>query len=707
MPGAELPTRGDRFVALTGLAQGIRRRVANRVPANLKSRLRRVWPRRRRDALHLCVVCRDVRHYDYVRHSVGRAHAVFDVLHIIVGSQDELIECLETWSPRVRVTRCAAMSRGPAGTCCQLKGVVPNGAWCLLLESNEIPSRFLLDHIRPAVRRLAAEGYRHARLPVVEHVDGKRCGPEPDDLPRIPEELAAGACDTRPRLVRNIGSGAFATERDADSRCEGSPGPAYLPLYLCRYPADVSRIEAGGSGPRPKFEPCPDSCCAFDIDFTSECDVLPRSVPRLYPDWEIVECDGFHRASSVRRQVRVSLNESAAAVIACIDGRRSVDVIAGLLSAVEPASTAKVREGVKAVVGRLLRDGIVSVRTPPPVQTALPGGVPPDVRDAVARELEYWRHAGAWRDEAMQQCGLPYGIVVASFDNGGVEIRPRYEHEHRVTVLAAYLDDIAAGAPDISGEFAFQLGDMAHGSVQYPVLGFSKYFRDRETVVLIPDYYFMAGYGGLTEEVENAAHRISWRDKIAEAIWRGAPTGQHNSDDTWRKNLRIRLCFHARRNRDILDAGLTSFAQTSPGASESIRRAGLVRNRLTEYQQMYYKYLLNVDGNSCSWSGAYWKLLSNSLMIQVVNDDPQDLGGDHGIGYRQWYHHWLENGRHYLGCEMSDLREVIEWARDHDRECEEIAGAATSFARSRLTPDVGKIYTTEVLRELSRIRSRR
>ena len=76
-----------------------------------------------------------------------------------------------------------------------------------------------------------------------------------------------------------------------------------------------------------------------------------------------------------------------------------------------------------------------------------------------------------------------------------------------------------------------------------------------------------------------------------------------------------------------------------------------------------YKYLLDIDGNSCTYSRCRWILLSNSILLKVSSD------------FTQWYYKRLIPYENYVPIQndLSDLQEVFCWLKQEDKAAYAIA----------------------------------
>lgn len=144
---------------------------------------------------------------------------------------------------------------------------------------------------------------------------------------------------------------------------------------------------------------------------------------------------------------------------------------------------------------------------------------------------------------------------------------------------------------------------------------------------------------------------LRWQDKVSATIWRGAPTGYQREGD----NPRLRLVenFGA-----VLNVG---FSQ--PHAQGLRFDPALVKGKVSIAEQLRHKYLLSIEGNDIA-TNLKWILASNSVPVMPLPTIDS----------------WLMESRllpyfHYVPIErdFSNLIEVLNWCRDNDEACHEIA----------------------------------
>lgn len=179
-----------------------------------------------------------------------------------------------------------------------------------------------------------------------------------------------------------------------------------------------------------------------------------------------------------------------------------------------------------------------------------------------------------------------------------------------------------------------------------PVITYNAHARDVNTI-LIPDAEFIEGhYKRYIDEV--LCNDIPWEAKIDAPVWRGSRniTSGFEYEYLGTNGLHPReyLVRHGGYNASFHPTSITV--------------------------QLQCKYILDVDGMVNAWSGLYWKLLSNSVVVK------------HSSHWKQWYYDQLEPWVHYVPLEnFEDLPKVLDWCKNNDDVCKNIAMNATKFIK--------------------------
>ena len=219
-----------------------------------------------------------------------------------------------------------------------------------------------------------------------------------------------------------------------------------------------------------------------------------------------------------------------------------------------------------------------------------------------------------------------------------------------------------------------------------PVFAMAKDAKQGQTI-LIPDIEALqvGERERLTYQIVEANKRYSWETKREIAFWRGAPTGGMFTCNTWLHYPRSRLVLLSQGHPEEIDARFTvCSAQVLGEARRLLSRALPLATPVSPADHLRYKYLIDMDGNTCTYARCYWILLSNSVMFKQVSDQ------------MQWYYGALKPWKHYIPF-TNDLLEKIAWARAHDDECRRISDAATKLVLTALQADQNDQYLFQLL----------
>jgi hypothetical protein len=269
-------------------------------------------------------------------------------------------------------------------------------------------------------------------------------------------------------------------------------------------------------------------------------------------------------------------------------------------------------------------------------------------------------------------------------DNGVVHViaRPTICPErHRVVI--EFVKEVCAIYPEkISGRYLIGMHDMYDNYAEDigNILVFSKNKR-RTNHVMIPDFYAMMNYSGKCEIKDP----FQTEDKEPTALFIGGTTGSSNPVD----NKRVQLCRWAHRpeNSPYVQAYSSGTVQMT---NEDIVRAFpgedvsylLNPRNIWIPQQVRYKYLISIDGNTASWDRVPWIMASNSVCLKQRSDSAC------------WYYPFLEAGTHYMEfSEFDEIKEIVRENRNYDH----IVNNAHSFVSTYLSRRSHLMYMGHIL----------
>jgi len=212
-----------------------------------------------------------------------------------------------------------------------------------------------------------------------------------------------------------------------------------------------------------------------------------------------------------------------------------------------------------------------------------------------------------------------------------------------------------------------------------PVMGFCRTVNDKN-VLLIPDYQIFHTFQlkrslsgvdyNILSKVYEANWLYPWDQKIPRAIWRGSCNGGIYTPDNYGTIPRVLLADLALKFPDILDA---KFTDSSPLCDASFQV--YVGRGMSLEEHIKYKYQILMDGNTCSWPGAFWRFHSNCVVLKQDSD------------YIQWYYSLLKPYVNYipLAYNVQDLPQKIQWAQNNDEKLQLMVRNANDMCANCLT----------------------
>ncbi len=243
----------------------------------------------------------------------------------------------------------------------------------------------------------------------------------------------------------------------------------------------------------------------------------------------------------------------------------------------------------------------------------------------------------------------------------------------RILPLAILFHEFVRKYPGNSGIVPFSHGDAGRGDGS--VLCYSSNQKNHK---LIPDsdYLYRHGYSDFKEQLKSSP--VCWEKRKPVAYWRGSSTGQKSRDDAWREMPRFQLCQFALDSayKDFFDIKITRITNrfTSPEVIQEIKNSGFMAAYEPAIDQVKYKYLIDIDGHGCTWTGLFLRLLTSSTLIRVISSN----------GYKQWFYDRLIPWENYVPVkeDLSDLEDVVVYLTNHDQKAKAIGEAGKKLAFS-------------------------
>jgi hypothetical protein len=205
-------------------------------------------------------------------------------------------------------------------------------------------------------------------------------------------------------------------------------------------------------------------------------------------------------------------------------------------------------------------------------------------------------------------------------------------------------------------------------------------------VPLLPDYYFMSNWD---ERYNYIKDDIPWSSKHSNIIFVGSSTGNSNPIE----NERIRACLwslqsNQRRICHFFIVGLMRMNEREVFQTVPALRHCYLSRPVRPKQQMQYKYLLNIDGDTCRWNPDVYFM--NTLNFQTPSKD------------MLWYYPLLKEKEHFVEVSLDQhapnyIIKMFNYYENNPREAEHIISNANHIRNQLFTKEAGVLYTTSLL----------
>ncbi|MDB5590048.1 glycosyl transferase family 90, partial [Enterovirga sp.] len=256
------------------------------------------------------------------------------------------------------------------------------------------------------------------------------------------------------------------------------------------------------------------------------------------------------------------------------------------------------------------------------------------------------------------------------FREGATRLSVAHRLAAAAVVLAKVAEDTPAG-PELG--FTLCLGDdSTWQDVGFCAAGGS---------LLIPDSDFLGsgGYRAIRDFAEEA--RLPWSRRKPVVFWRGSttgrqrPAGSYDAGTEWfRVTQRTELCrrLSTGPHRRQCDVGITAVVQIEDEALAGRIRAELARERVERPWQIWFRFLVDIDGNTSAWANLFEAMLLGACVLKVESPS----------GFRQWFYDRLEPWTTHIPvrADLSDLDERVAWALANPAQAERIAARGRAVA---------------------------
>ena len=208
---------------------------------------------------------------------------------------------------------------------------------------------------------------------------------------------------------------------------------------------------------------------------------------------------------------------------------------------------------------------------------------------------------------------------------------------------------------------------------------------------LIPDSEFIASRGH--SKAAAVLNRTDWGNRKDTVFWRGSTTGYQKGNNAL-DLPRVRLCRLSFDKPDQFDFRITDIVQIDTHEERlKVVKSGIMGERVSWSTWTNYKYHVDIDGNSSSWTGLYYKLLSGGVVLKIAS--PFD--------FRQWYYPKLIPWKNFVPvANIDDLPTTISLLKRDESLAQAVGAAGRELAQS-LTFDSEMALAAKAFRNYARV----
>ena len=211
--------------------------------------------------------------------------------------------------------------------------------------------------------------------------------------------------------------------------------------------------------------------------------------------------------------------------------------------------------------------------------------------------------------------------------------------------------------------------------------------------ILIPDLYQIKNYKhSLSLYKED---NISFKNKKNKVIFGGSSTG--NEFDLT-KNERINTCLWSIKNKWAKEhtiLKITSIVQIPlPKLNEYLiynrcRLNQIYSDNISISEQLQYKYILSIDGNTWSWDRPVCTMNSNSLLFKYESENTG------------WYYPFLKENINYVSVNQLNMENKYNFFENNSNQALEIIRNSKKFVEEYCTSDAWIYYLKTLLEEIN------
>ncbi len=208
-------------------------------------------------------------------------------------------------------------------------------------------------------------------------------------------------------------------------------------------------------------------------------------------------------------------------------------------------------------------------------------------------------------------------------------------------------------------------------------------------LILFPDWFALKEFEPDKSFVLQGNALYPWESKSHLLFFRGADSGIWDPK-RWMSFPRPKLMKLAAECPDLIDAKLTYINHTQ--FYDYAQKRGYLGDWVPIQDALRHRYLMDIDGNCAATPRFPLFLHGNSVILKNMTDSIL------------WFYGIIKPYEHFIPVEenLSNLFTQLEWAKNHDDECQKISENARKLAAEVFSRESIYLYLYQLLCEYSK-----
>lgn len=169
-----------------------------------------------------------------------------------------------------------------------------------------------------------------------------------------------------------------------------------------------------------------------------------------------------------------------------------------------------------------------------------------------------------------------------------------------------------------------------------------------------------------------------FNEKINKASFFGSDTGRKYKNGSVQ---RVNFCQKYKNSEKVI-AKITNFVDQPFDIS-------VYHEPVSIKDQLDYKYIININGNTTSWERLIWAMNSNSFCLFLRPPPHQDE--------ISWYYHMFELSQFFITVDENSIENFLDWSFDWQSEIESFNEHQKNISKSLAKIDFHAHYYAQVL----------